>query len=205
MDDKWFKLQQKRAGVTAEDIAAEMGRDRSVVSRIYTGQQPMSLQWAQAFSKVLQQPLPEILRRAGVMESEGTPSVHHGFSEGDASIFQGPLAQSSRNNSVAELLGGGKPGVDVWKVETDALVLDGYLPGDLLLVDANQAERCRAGDVVIAQRYHTTTGAATTLLRKFEPPVLLSSSGSPNHRRVLVVDNDVVMIRGKVIASWRET
>ena len=36
MDDKWFKAQQKRVGVTADQIAAEMGRDRSAVSSIYT-------------------------------------------------------------------------------------------------------------------------------------------------------------------------
>ena len=57
MDDKWFKRQQKRAGVTAEDIAEELGRDRSVVSRIYVGRQRMTLDQARVFAKVLEIPL----------------------------------------------------------------------------------------------------------------------------------------------------
>ena len=57
MDDKWFKRQQKIAGVTAADIADRMGRARSNVSHILNGHQRMSLEWAKAFAEVLNVPL----------------------------------------------------------------------------------------------------------------------------------------------------
>jgi SOS-response transcriptional repressor LexA len=96
---------------------------------------------------------------------------------------------------------GDRPGVDVWRVKSRAMALSGLLEGDFMLVDTHAAERVRAGDVVIAQIY-TRTGA-NTVLRRFEPPVLVAASADPADGRVHVVDGDNVVIRGKVVASWR--
>lgn len=204
MDDKWFKAQQKRVGVTAEDIAKKMGRDRSAVSHIYTGQRRMSLEWAQVFSDVLEVPLDEVLKRAGVLSENPAREIAVGLADGDVVPWK-PMGGGDRSatDAVAGHFGGGKPGVDVWIVSSGAMQLGGYMPGDNLLVDTNQSEMCRAGDVVLAQKYDWKTGNATTLLRRFEPPVLVPASADLAEQRVFVVDGDNVLIKGKVVASWR--
>jgi len=202
MDEKWFKTQQKKVGVTAEDIANKRGLSRVNVSHILTGRQSMSLSWAKAFSEVLQQPLDVILEKAGVTDAATAQAVVPGFSEGDASPWkQGPgLAESASVKSVAAALGE-RPGVDVWRVQSRSMALAGLLEGDFILVDTHQAERVKAGDIVIAQVYNRT--GATTVLRRYAPPVLVAASADPDDAGVHVVDGVNVVVRGKVIASWR--
>ena len=79
----------------------------------------------------------------------------------------------------------------------------GYMPGDYMLVDTHASERARAGDVVVAQVYDNAKGSAVTVLRRFEPPVLVAASTDPEDRRVHIVDGVNVVIRGKVVGSWR--
>jgi SOS-response transcriptional repressor LexA len=203
MDDKWFKQQQKRVGVTADDIAQKMGRTRANVSHILTGRQRMSLDWAKAFAEVLQVPLATVLEKAGVADAPTVQAVTPGFAESDAVPWvPGPEGNGVREiTSVAEALGGNKPGVDVWRVKSQSLALSGLLAGDFLLVDTHQAERVKPGDVVVAQIYNRS--GASTVLRRYEPPVLIAASPDPAERHVHVVDGVNVVIRGKVTASWR--
>lgn len=202
MDVLWFKQQQKRAGVTADQIAEKMGRTRANVSHILNGRQRMSLDWAKAFAEVLQVPLATVLEKAGVTDAPTAQAVQPGFSESDVAPFIGgaSLAHSAQVRTLAQDLGE-RPGVDVWQVKSSAMALGGFLPGDFMLVDTHQAERVRAGDVVVAQLY-TRTGAST-VLRRFEPPVLVAASADPADARVHVVDGTNVVVRGKVVASWR--
>lgn len=203
MDDKWFKQQQKRVGVTADDIARKMGRTRANVSHILTGRQRMSLDWAKAFAEVLQVPLSTVLEKAGVTDAPTAQAVAPGFAESDVAPWvPGPeLAGAREVSTVAQALGGGRPGVDVWRVKGQAMALSGLLAGDFMLVDSHQSERVKPGDVVIAQVY-SPRGAAT-VLRRYEPPVLVAASCDLADGRVHVVDGINVVIRGKVVASWR--
>jgi SOS-response transcriptional repressor LexA len=201
MDDKWFKQQQKRVGVTADDIAQKMGRTRANVSHILTGRQRMSLDWAKAFADVLQVPLSTVLEKAGATDAPTAQAVTPGFAESDAAPWvPGPEGFGARDvTSVSEALGGGKPGIDIWRVKGNAMAQHGFLAGDYMLVDTHQAERVKPGDTVIAQVYNRT--GATTVLRTFSPPVLISADPMDSH--VHVVDGVNVVIRGKVTASWR--
>lgn len=202
MDVTWFKKQQKRAGVTTADIAEIAGRDRSIVSHIYSGRQAMNLSWAKAFAQALDVPLDEVLRHAGTLDREEGRALRHGMAEGDVVAFHA-APDDSNINRLAVYFGAGRPGVDIWQVKGRSMMLGGYLPGDFILVDQHQAERCRAGDVVIAQRYDMQTGTASTILRRYEPPVLVAASQDPDDLRPIVVDQTNTVIRGKVIASWR--
>lgn len=203
MDDKWFKRQQKIAGVTAEDIAERLGRDRSVVSRIYVGRQPMSLEQAQVFAEVLHVDLDEVLKRAGVLSEQKSKTLALGFGEADVVPFIGRTSEIASTDRIAECFGGGRAGVDVWKIRSAAMLGDGYRPDDMVLVDTKAAEAVRSGDVVVAQIYDWRSGSARTVFRRFEPPVLVASSPDRADHDVFVVDNTNVVIRGKVIASWR--
>ena len=201
MDDKWFKAQQKKVGITADAIADVLGRNRSVVSKILSGKQRMTLEWAQAFAKALQVDVATVLEKAGVADAPTAQTVMPGFAESDAAPWvAGPEPAGAREvTTVAAALGGARPGVDVWRVKGSAMASRGLLAGDYILVDTHQAERVKPGDVVVAQVYNRT--GATTVLRTFSPPVLVSAD--PMDSQVHVVDGVNVVIRGKVTASWR--
>lgn len=207
MDDKWFKAQQKRVGVTAEEIAKRMGRTRANVSHILNGRQRMSLEWAQAFADVLQVPLAQVIEKAGIAEPAVARTLSPGFAESDAVAWtpqhepnRSLVSQSLR---IAEALGADRPGIDAWKIKARSMALAGLLPGDFALVDTHQSERVKAGDVVLAQVYDNNAGTAATVIRRFEPPVLIAASCDPADARVHVVDGNNVVIRGKIIAIWR--
>lgn len=154
MDVLWFKKRQKMAGVTAQDIGEALGRDRSIVSRIYSGRTPMSLAHAKVFSEVLQVPLSEVITKAGVTDEDTARRIAPGFSEGDAAPWIGKDTQNTTAMEViARDLGGGKPGIDIWRVDSDAMTLAGYMPGDMMLINTHAARSARQGDTVLAQVY----------------------------------------------------
>ena len=162
----------------------------------------MSLDWAKAFAEVLQVPLDVILEKAGVTDAPTAQNFAPGFAEADAAAWI-PKAGTSENTTVKAIAAafGERPGVDIWRVKSRAMALAGLMEGDFMLVDTHQAERAKPGDIVVAQVYSRT--GATTVLRRYEPPVLIAASIDPSENRVYVVDGENVVIRGRVIASWR--
>jgi hypothetical protein len=80
----------------------------------------------------------------------------------------------------------------VWQVRSRAMDRENYLPGDLLIVDEHT--RPLVGQVVIA----SDRGKPACLLRIFESPYLLASSSDPAFRRVLVVNDEDIAVRGVV-------
>lgn len=200
MDDKWFKMQQKRVGVTADQIADLLGRDRSVVSKIYAGKQRMTLEWAGAFARAFDVPVATILEKAGAIDEPTALQIRPGFAEADAAPYTPQPGSEQREKAIAAAMGA-RPGVDVWRVKSRAMALAGLIEGDFILVDTHAAERARAGDVVVAQIYNPR--GATTVLRRYQPPVLVAASADPADGTVYVVDGVNVVIRGKVVACWR--
>jgi hypothetical protein len=203
MDKDWFKRRLRMQGKTADDLAKAISRDRAVVSRIMNGHQPMTLDQAKIFATELAADVAEVLVRGGLTDAPVAQAIRPGFAESDAAAWvPGPgLFESAQVPTIAEALGGGTPGIDVWRVKSQVMALAGMLVGDFMLVDTHQSDRVKAGDLVIAQVYNRT--GATTVLRRFEPPVLVSASADPAEGRVHVVDGINVVIRGKVMASWR--
>lgn len=202
MDERWFKLALKKAGKSAGDVADRMGRARSNISNIFAGRQRMSLDWAQAFADTIGCDVATVLEKAGEAPA-AIASLRPGFAESDVAAWTPAPADEEAEGLIARALGRVRNGIDVWRVKSRALELAGYLPGDFLLVDSHAADRARAGDVVIAQVYARDRPAASTVLRRLEPPVLVSATTDPEDQRVHVVDNVNVLVRGKVIASWR--
>jgi SOS-response transcriptional repressor LexA len=201
MDTMWFKAAQRRAGLTSFDLGEAIGRDRTVISRIVTGAQKMTLDQARIIAEKLGVGLPELLEKAGLADAPTAQSFTPGFSESDAAPWvPGPgMAEGRDVPTIAQALGGGRPGVDVWRVKGQAMAQHGLMQGDYMLVDTHQAERVKPGDTVVAQVYNRS--GATTVLRTYAPPVLMSAD--PMDTSVHVVDGVNVVIRGKVTASWR--
>lgn len=204
MDATWFKKLQKKAGLTSHDLGEAIQRDRSVVSRLINGGQRMTLEQAQIFADLLGVPLAEMIDRAGLANATVAQQLAPGFAEADV-MFMPPegTAIPAPCKGIASALGGDRPGIDVWRVKSGAMMLAGYMPGDWFLLDTHQSERTKVGDIVVAQIYNNREGTATTVLRRFEPPVLIAASLDPADQRAHLVDGVNVVIRGKVIASWR--
>lgn len=203
MDDKWFKSRLKAVGKNAGDIAMVAGRSRSNVSHILNGHQRMNLEWAQAFAQVLNEPVATILERAGSAQPALAQQLAPGFAESDAAAWipqQGQLGENIETADIAKAFGA-RAGVEIWRVKSSAMALAGMMQGDFMLVDTHQAERVRAGDVVIAQVYNPS--GATTVLRRYAPPVLIAHSADPADWRTHVVDGVNVVVMGKVVATWR--
>lgn len=204
MDAQWFKTAQKKAGLTSFDLGAAIGRDRTAVSRIINGTQKMTLEQARIFSERLGVPLTEMVARAGLADRPVAEQLAPGYSEGDVERIDPETEhQSLEIKQMAMAFGVDRPGVVLWKVKSRAMVLAGMLAGDLLFADTMQSERAKAGDLVVASIFNHAAGTATTVLRRFEPPVLVAASVDPTEQRVRVVDGTNVVIRAKVVASWR--
>jgi SOS-response transcriptional repressor LexA len=205
MDAAWFKALQKRTGVTTFDLGAAIGRDRTVVSKIINGNQKLTLEQAAAFAELLGVPLADMITRAGIGTPAQAQQVSPGFSESDAAPWKGPDRPNDPGRAIAAALGADRPGIDVWQVKGKSMQLAGLMPGDFMLVDTHAADRARAGDTVVAQLYRPSGRdmTAVTVLRRLEPPVLVAASVDPADARVHVVDGVNVLVRGKVIASWR--
>ncbi|WP_333830506.1 hypothetical protein [Pararhodobacter sp.] len=201
MDAAWFKAQQKRAQQTTFDLGEAIGRDRSVVSKIVNGYQRMTLEQARIFAEKLDVPLHEMIEKAGLGSSSTARQIAPGFAESDVIQWDTPDRATDPALMIAKALGGDRAGVDVWRVKGVAMALGGLLPGDFMLVDTHAAERVAPGDVVIAQIYNRID--TSTVLRRLEPPVLVAASADPADGRVHVVDGVNVVVRGKVVASWR--
>lgn len=203
MDVEWFKRQQRQKGLTIVDLGDAIGRDRSIVSRFYTGRQKMSFEQAERIAEVLEVPLAEVLTRAGIAERRIAQELEPGFRDSDAAVWV-PKATSGgdRDAKMAEVLGL-RPGVDIWEVRGKSLMLLGFFPGDKILVDSHLAPKAKTGDVVVAQVYDRHMGTAKTLLRQLQQPVLISHSTEPSDWKPYVVDQDNVNISGVIIASWR--
>ena len=91
----------------------------------------------------------------------------------------------------------------VWEIKSRALELEGYIPGDIVLVDSTVAPA--PGDVVCAQVYNFERGDADTVLRIFDAPYLVTATADREARqKPQLVDNERVVIWGTVVKSIRE-
>ena len=201
-DDKWFRDAKRRAGVTNAEIGARRGRDHTVISKLTSGDQPMTADWAQVFSEALKLPLSEVMEKTGMVDPVTAQQLSPGFADSDAAPYvPGPaLAEGAQVKTIAQAFGQ-RPGVDVWRVRGRTMMLAGLLDGDFILVDTHAAERVRPGDVVVAQVY--SPNGTATVLRRFAPPALVAASVEAADQKIHIVDGENVMIRGKVVASWR--
>lgn len=92
-----------------------------------------------------------------------------------------------------------EPGIAPWVLDTRALELAGYLPGDVVLVDLNAEPE--DGDAVLAQHFDLQT---ETVFRLYQKPYLVAAAVDRVPRAPLLVDDRRVLIRGVVIGMFRQ-
>lgn len=94
------------------------------------------------------------------------------------------------------------PNQYIRRINTRALDLAGFLPGDEVLLD--MAVTPRAGDVVAAQVYNLQRGTAETVLRLYDPPYLVARSTDDSlPLKPLLVDNERVKVMAVAIRALR--
>lgn len=94
----------------------------------------------------------------------------------------------------------GRNGVEAWVMQSRALEHEGYVPGDILIVDQNVTPQ--SGDAVCAQLY-SRNGTAETVMRIYDHPFLVAASSDQLTRKPHLVDNASVVIKGVIIGSFR--
>lgn len=165
--------------------------------------------------------IPEAAKRAGVSAStlyrivdetdQFTPSLRtvgkietafnrsfaaRGLEESEASPYK--LEQTDLDHLIREFIGG-RQGVDPWKLNTRAVELAGWVPGDIVVLDMNA--RPRSGDLVCAQVYDLEKSKAETIWRLYEPPYLVAASA--DRARFRTERDDKALIKGVVLATFR--
>jgi hypothetical protein len=113
------------------------------------------------------------------------------ISDGNADA---PLAR------VLAALIGDRDGIEPWQLHTRALELEGFLPGDIVLVDQNASPR--PGDAVYAT-IEERRGKPEPIMRQFQHAgpvnVLVPRTMDPKAPPALVVDRDKIVIRGVLL------
>jgi hypothetical protein len=139
---------------------------------------------------------------AGVEPMVSPMGKPRGLAESDATPFEAEQGSGDDmvDNTVRNLMRVGN-GIAPMHISSRALDLAGYLPGDVVIVNLN--ETARAEDVVCAQVYDWSGGKAETVMRIYSPPYLVSASTDSSFIKPLVVDNDIVVIKGVIVHSMR--
>jgi hypothetical protein len=203
MDEKWFKLKKKLAGVTNAEIAKRLGRDHTVISKLVSGSQKLTLEWAHVFAEVLDVPIPEVLEKFGAIDPVTAQELMPGFRESDiVPCVLGPELDA-KIADIAKVFGGDLRGIEVWRVKSRAMALAGFIEGDLVVVDTFVGERLIRGDIVLARVSDRKLRGQFTVMRRYEPPVLVAACADPNEAAVYVMDGVEVSVQGKIVASWR--
>lgn len=198
METQWFKSRAREQGVTTEQLAKAIGRDRAVVSRILNGRQPMSPTYAETFAELLGVPVETIVEKAQIFTAK---SRRREDFEGDVVPLEMPDADNSPDATIANSLSP-KSGRETWRVTSNVLQLMGYLKNDAILVDTEKFD-IKAGDAVLGLVYDPGVGQPRTVLRVFRPPALISASPDPSDALFDIVDGERVSIVGRVVAQWR--
>lgn len=74
MDGMWFKAQMAAHGLNQEKVAAKLGIDRSVVSKILNGKVNLETRHAPLLAELFKSTTEEILQHAGVLPSQSSPN-----------------------------------------------------------------------------------------------------------------------------------
>jgi hypothetical protein len=118
----------------------------------------------------------------------------------DAELF---IVHGHPDTALVEALAsliGDRNGIEPWVLHTRALELEGFMPGDVVLVDFNAAPQ--PGDAVYAT-VQERSGKPENIMRQFQHvgpiDLLVPRTMDPAPPRSLVVDRDRVVIRGVLL------
>jgi SOS-response transcriptional repressor LexA len=185
---EWLRLVIRKTGLTANAIAKKANVNASNLHKLLREED-----WPHALSDTTKR---KISAATGIPVPGGIPGrdLPGGFMEAEITPFDSQQADALPRD--------GKNGADWWRVHSRLLDLEGFLPGDAVLVDLNETPR--AGDIVVAQVSAGDGSNVETVFRKYEPPFLTCRTTQPRYPRPELVDGDRVIIMGVVTKLYRE-
>lgn len=229
IDSAWFKARLKEIGKTTEHLAQAINRDRSVITRIISGEIKFKHEHIAPFAAVLEQPAADVAIRAGLELPQRAPGTDgqaeklnamanlepgdpeaqkifeltaaRGLAE-DNARFEGP---GENSDDLLSALYPGRPQAVWMRCSTDAMTRFGIMPGDFLIVDPGLDPQ--PGQAVIAQVVDNQLGAAKTLVRAFYAGLLEPHSHNPSHLPQPIIDDasTTVSVVGVVARVYRAT
>ena len=104
--------------------------------------------------------------------------------------------------AVSELIDG-RSSVDAWRLKSHHLALAGYLPGDILIVEHKVMPA--SGQPACVQVHAWEAQRSETLFRIYHHPYVVGASTNPDDLKPLLIDDDRVVITGRVAGSLRWT
>ena len=188
----WLEGILAHKGWNRTRLAREAGIDPSTLSKFFNDPEAKAQLQANSIDR--------IWHISGIRPYETSPAPRQeGLSDREAEPYEF-TAETAADILPLAALKNGRNGAEFWIMRSRALEHEGYLPGDILLVDLNATPV--SGDAVCAQVYDRH-GNAETVMRIYEQPYLVAASSDPAVRRPLIADDDHVVIRGVIIASVR--
>lgn len=127
------------------------------------------------------------------------PVVPRGVTRHEAEALRSPLADPHVAAAVEAVTAAGHH-ITAWVLQSRALEVAGYLPGDVLLVETGAQPD--DGDAVCAEILDRA-GNAETVFRIYEAPYLQAATYARGLFKPLLIDGDRVVLQGVVIASVR--
>jgi hypothetical protein len=116
------------------------------------------------------------------------PALGGGLSEPEAEPYQAPKGDKMADLVTAAVAG--RVHVVPWTLRSRALEDEGYLPGDVLIVDLNAEPE--PGDIVCAQLYDfERAGGTRTVFRLYHPPFLVGAGKEEGARVPQLIDSSV--------------
>jgi len=179
-----IRMLREARGLSQEQLALAIGRTKSVISRIESGETRLDLDVAQKIADTLNTTLADVL---GIGPGSQGP---RGFSEDvHPYVAIGPDDHFTRGLGPNEYL---------LTVDTNVCENAGIKRGDVVVVNDSAAAVAGVAplDVVIVMYHHPETpNTATQLLRQFVPPnLLITNSDSDNARSINLAKEDAHIV-----------
>lgn len=189
----WVRATMAHRNWNATRLAREAGMSQSTLSKFLNDPNNVARLETNSVEK---------LKRVSPFPPYDTslPAPMRGFAEQEARPFD---ASDDGDRLVAAAVAAiteGQNAIVPWNLQSRAIEVAGYMPGDVLMVDLNGVPD--DGDVVCAQVYDRS-GNAETVFRIFEAPYLQAATYQRGLFKPLLIDGDRVAVRGVVVTSIR--
>lgn len=179
----WLLKVIRGSGMTATEIARKGGMATTTLTRFLNNPEHQSVPSLVTIEKVAR------VTKYAPPPALGIGSDGLGFSEDEVGPYEGPDAPAAEGDG------------DWWEIRTRVLDLEGFLPGDRVLVSLREA--ARPGDIVVAQII-TGNEEVETVFRKYEPPFLTARSTVSSQPKPVLIDPEKVSILGVVLSLQRD-
>lgn len=193
---QWFKARMKHLGLNEEDLGNALRRDRSVISRIINGRQPLKLDEVEPLAEALEVDAIEILVRAGTWKRKRPPTVR------TAAILDQVRAgrfteMPERPPSAPETVLVDYPRDTIFALRVSGDSMDRIAPeGSLVIVDYSEHELCDGALGVFRLDDQATF---KRLRRQGAETWMQPESNNPRHGPIFPPDGRTVEAIGRVV------